>query len=157
MQVRFIVINTASRESTDYELILDEKITIGRHLGSPIVVHSDGISRHHFSIAVSEGKLLAEDLSSNGTSLNGSFMQPETTVIVKEGDILGLPGYELHVAKVLQPHKKPDSAQVPEAATPKPNWVRTINTISELMEPRELLLLTLVVVVGALVAFVATS
>jgi pSer/pThr/pTyr-binding forkhead associated (FHA) protein len=156
MQLRLIVINKASGESTPYNLTLDEKITIGRHLGSPIILQSEGISRYHFSIAVLGESLFVEDLSSNGTSLNGVFMQPEAAILIKEGDTLDIPGYEFRIVEAPQPEKGVRLARELEAK-PKPAWTLLLHVVSELLEPLELILVTLLVAVGVLIAFVLTG
>ncbi len=153
MRVQLIVRNKINGESTPCVLILNEKVTIGRHLGSPITVQSEGISRHHFSLVIQGENLLVEDLSTNGTSLNGVSLLSKKTALVKKGDVLDIPGYEFDVVDVPQ---SPDSVDPTLESNSKSMSIQAkiIHFVSELLEPRELILLAITIAVGLLVMWI---
>src|SRR5215469_10540488 len=113
MQVRLVITNQASQEATSHDLAVDEKIIFGRHLGSPVLLQGDGLSRHHFSLAVVDGALSIEDLSSNGTWLNGGLLKGQPPAPVASGDMVEVPGYEIRVMAQ-------DAATAPKPSTAAP-------------------------------------
>ena len=97
MQVRLVIVNQASNESRSYDLTIDEKIIVGRHLESPVLLQGEGLSRHHFSLTVVDDALTIEDLSSNGTWLNGALLRGQAPARVTSGDRIEVPGHEIRV------------------------------------------------------------
>jgi predicted component of type VI protein secretion system len=160
MQVRLVVTNKASKESSNCALALEEKIIIGRHLGSPVVLQGDRLSRHHFSLIVIDGALTVEDLSSNGTWLNGALLKEQMSAKVKSGDIIEIPGYEMQV--IIQNTDAPQKPQA-EAAMPVPSkeagptWKRPLVAALRILEPREAALLLFAVASFALISFFLNS
>lgn len=55
-------------------------ITIGR-VGCDIVIPDESISRKHATISLVDGQYVYNDLSKNGTTINGRFYQNEKVVI----------------------------------------------------------------------------
>jgi predicted component of type VI protein secretion system len=102
MQITFLVTNKALSTTSEYAVAVEDKVIIGRHLGSLVPLQGDRLSRHHFSLAVVDGALLIEDMSSNGTWLNGSLLKGHKTAEVKAGDIISIPGYEM-IAELPKP------------------------------------------------------
>lgn len=97
MQVRLVIVNQASNESRSYDLRVDQKIIIGRHLESPVLLQGEGLSRHHFSLTVVDDALTIEDLSSNGTWLNGALLRGQAPARVTSGDTIEVPGHGIRV------------------------------------------------------------
>jgi predicted component of type VI protein secretion system len=135
---------------------MDQKITIGRHLGSPVVLQGDRLSRHHFSLMVIDGALTVEDLSSNGTWLNGALLKEQMSAQVKSGDIVEIPGYEMQV--MIQNTDAPQKPQT-EEVVPVPSkesgatWNRPLVATSRILEPRETALLLFAIASFALISF----
>jgi predicted component of type VI protein secretion system len=135
---------------------MDQKITIGRHLGSPVVLQGDRLSRHHFSLMVIDGALTVEDLSSNGTWLNGALLKEQMSAQVKAGDIIEIPGYEMQV--MIQNTDAPQKLRT-EEVLPVPSkesestWKRPLIARSRILEPREVALLLFAVASFALISF----
>lgn len=156
MQVKLVVTNKASKESSNCDLLMDQKITIGRHLGSPVVLQGDRLSRHHFSLMVIDGALTVEDLSSNGTWLNGALLKEQMSAQVKAGDIIEIPGYEMQV--MIQNTDAPQKLRT-EEVLPVPSkesestWKRPLIARSRILEPREVALLLFAVASFALISF----
>lgn len=155
MQVQLIVRNKINGESTPCVLILNEKVTIGRHLGSPIAVQSEGVSRHHFSLVIQGEDLLVEDLSTNGTSLNGVSLLSKKTALVKKGDVLDIPGYEFDVVDVPQSRNSADPILESNSMSKSMSiQAKAIHFVFELLEPRELISLAITIAVGLLVIWI---
>ena len=156
MQVRLVVTNKASNDSSSCDLALEEKITIGRHLGSPVVLQGDRLSRHHFSLMVIDEALTVEDHSSNGTWLNGALLKEQMSAQVKSGDIIEIPGYEMQV--MVRNKEEPQKAQT-EGAVPVPSkergptWKEPKVAALRVLEPREAALLLFAVASFALISF----
>jgi predicted component of type VI protein secretion system len=156
VQVKLVVTNKASKESNNFDVAVEEKITIGRHLGSPVLLQGDGLSRHHFSLTVIDSALAIEDLSSNGTWLNGELLKAQSSAPMKSGDIIEVPGYEMRVTV-----QSADAAKKPQAEAPmavpsneaepqrKPQRAAAVH----ILEPREAALLLFAVASFALISF----
>lgn len=156
MKLRLVVTNKDSKASSNVDLAIDDKITIGRHLGSPVLLQGDGLSRHHFSLGITEGLLNLEDLSSNGTWLNGALLRAQMSAQVKSGDIIEVPGYEMLVmiqsSDVPQPVQA--NTQMSEAPTKsRPAWMRPLAAACNFFEPREVTLILFAVASIALICF----
>ncbi|HTF67882.1 MAG TPA: FHA domain-containing protein [Edaphobacter sp.] len=154
MLIRFVVTDKALNESNNYDLAIEEKITIGRHLESPILLRGDRLSRHHFSLMVVDGALTIENLSSNGTWLNGSLLKAQMSARVKSGDIIELPGYEMQVTLQGTDAPQKTQAEVPAAVqskTPSAPWKRPLDVTLHILEPREVALLFFAVTSFALI------
>ena len=160
MQVRLFVTNKALNESSDYDLAVEEeKITIGRHLGSPVLLQGDRLSRHHFFLVIVDGALLVEDLSSNGTWLNGSLLKAKMSARVKSGDIIEIPGYEMRVTvqDADVPQKPPlETSTAPPLKQPAPTWKQSLAGALHILEPREAALLFFAIASFALISFFLT-
>jgi predicted component of type VI protein secretion system len=156
MQVKLVVINKASKESSNCDLAMDQKITIGRHLGSPVVLQGDRLSRHHFSLMVIDGVLTVEDLSSNGTWLNGALLKEQMSAQVKSGDIIEIPGYEMQVTiqntDASQKPRTEETLLVPSKETGSTRK-RSLVISSRILEPREAALLLFAIASFALISF----
>lgn len=160
MQVRLVVTNQASQESSSYDLALDEKIILGRHLGSPVLFQGEGLSRHHFSLMAADGALSIEDLSSNGTWLNGALLKGQSSAPLASGDMVEVPGYEIRVlvqesaAVFSKPQAELPVPSVPEEPATRAKRSSVGTVVLNLLEPREVALLMFVAISFALITFI---
>jgi len=155
MQVRMTLTNKTSGDSTEVDLSVEDTVVIGRHLGSPMVLQGEGLSRHHFLLSTSEGALSIEDLSSNGTRLNGNSLKPKISVRVNSGDVIEIPGYELRIEDIPE-----SSAGAPAEPAPSKTTLagaRSLKLIAGLLEPRETLLATFALFAFGVIAYVLNS
>lgn len=161
MQVRLVVSDQASKESNTFDLAIEEKVTIGRHLGSPVVLQGDGLSRHHFSLMVKDGALTVEDLSSNGTWLNGALLKSQLPARVKSGDIIEVPGYEIRVSVqdvvALQTPPVEVETPLPLSVESGASGKRPLITALHILEPRETALLLFAAASFALISYFLNS
>ena len=86
--------NGASGSAT---LVLSDQIVMGRDPSSPIQLHGVGISREHFALINKDGSVFLQDLSSNGTWLNGKQLIKQGVEPIQNGDVIEIPGYELEL------------------------------------------------------------
>lgn len=156
MKLRLVVTNKDSKESSSYDLTIEDKLTIGRHLGSPVLLQGDGLSRHHFSLAIAGDVLSLEDLSSNGTWLNGALLKNQMSSQVKSGDIIEIPGYEMLVMiQNLDPSRSMQS-DIPvqlQSSKTGPAWMRPLSAAFNFFEPREVTLIFFALASIALICF----
>jgi pSer/pThr/pTyr-binding forkhead associated (FHA) protein len=76
-----------------YDLETGPRWTIGRRIGSDILIEDHTVSKDHAIITYSEGKYLLADLkSSNGTFVNGTAVSSHW---LENGDILSIGTYQL--------------------------------------------------------------
>jgi predicted component of type VI protein secretion system len=150
MQVSLLVTDLASKESTTWDLAVEEKMTIGRYLGSPVLLQGDRLSRHHFVLMVVDGTLTVEDLSSNGTWVNGTLLKEHMSTRVKSGDIIEVPGYEIRVmlGNADAPHQTAILSKEPGGALKRPPAITL-----RILEPPEAALLLFAVASFALISF----
>lgn len=158
MQVRLVVTNQASQESSSYDLAVDEKVILGRHLGSPVLLQSEGLSRHHFSISAADGALTIEDLSSNGTWLNGALLKGQSSGPLTSGDMVEVPGYEIRVlveesAAAPKPQAELPVPVLPEEPESRKKRVSIGAAALSILEPREVALLMFAALSFALISF----
>lgn len=160
MQVKLIVTNKNSKEISDITLAVETKVIIGRHLGSPVLLRGDGLSRHHYSLSVVDGVLAVEDLSSNGTWLNGALLKAQVAARVKSGDLIEIPGYQMQVVVPETNMTESAPALIPPSVSPqepgsasKPAWARPLIAALNFFDPLEVTLMLLAVATAGLISF----
>jgi predicted component of type VI protein secretion system len=110
-------------------LTLTGRLVLGRGPESPVALDGPLISREHVAFEFREGKLTLEDLSVNGSWLNGQTLQRGRRYEVTAADRVQLPGYEL---RCVIPQKEPE-AKAAAAALPPPKSVRQLVSGMEVM------------------------
>jgi predicted component of type VI protein secretion system len=156
MQVSLAVTNKGSNESTNVDLAVEKKITIGRHLGSPVLLQGDRLSRHHFFLMVIDGALTIEDLSSNGTWLNGALLKEHESARVQSGDTIEVPGYEMQItirSAAVSQRLQVEAPIVTPSKEPMPTRKQPLVVVLHILEPREVALLFIAAASFALISF----
>jgi predicted component of type VI protein secretion system len=99
-------------------LSLDKPVVIGRGAENAVRLEGEGISREHVGISVRGSEVVAKDLSSNGSLINGMKMSKGGAQSLKDGDIIGVPGWDVIVDAIQATAGKPValSASPPPAA-----------------------------------------
>ena len=80
---------------------VDDRVVFGRNIGSPVNLDGSGISREHFVLLSRNGEICVQDLSSNGTVVNGKRVAQNKPQKLSRGDIIYVPGYEIELGKRL--------------------------------------------------------
>ena len=92
---------------TDHELT-EETLTIGRAHDNVFPIDDVSMSSHHAQIAPVDGAFILKDLgSTNGTSVNGTELVPETEYTLKPGDRLRFG----HLDAIFDPENAEEGAQ----------------------------------------------
>jgi hypothetical protein len=97
MQVTFIRLNTSTQETVEAKVDIEDRVVLGRHLGSPLLFQGEALSRQHFALLIIDGQLMVENLSNNGTSLNGEALAVQSPTSLQSGDLVEIPGYQIRV------------------------------------------------------------
>ncbi|MEO1524934.1 MAG: FHA domain-containing protein [Planctomycetota bacterium] len=117
MQVKLKVL-TGSHEGTEIP-VAGDKFLIGRSESCQLRPKSDSISRKHCILVVRDGRVLIQDLKSrNGTYVNEKKLPVDRAKVLNAGDHLkiGKLAFELLIEHGLQGNKKPEVADVTDAA-----------------------------------------
>lgn len=97
MQVTLIRLNTSTQETVEAQVNLEDRVVLGRHLGSPLLLQGEAISRQHFALFITDEQLMIENLSGNGTRLNGEPLAVQNPFSLQSGDLVEVPGYQIRV------------------------------------------------------------
>jgi pSer/pThr/pTyr-binding forkhead associated (FHA) protein len=97
MQVTLIRLNTSTQETVEAQVNLEDRVVLGRHLGSPLLLQGEAISRQHFALFITDEQLMIENLSGNGTRLNGESLAVQNLLSLQSGDLVEVPGYQIRV------------------------------------------------------------
>jgi len=160
MQLKLVITNKNSNEVSETLLDMQEPVVLGRHVSSPVLLQGEALSRRHFSIALKDGKLTAENLSRNGTMLNGESLPVEGTAPLEPGDVLEVPGYQMRVE--LPEESSGDSApdETGEVASARgtpaakvPAWKKVIHAAAGFFDPLEIVLVLCALASIALTAY----
>jgi FHA domain len=97
MRVALVRVNTSTQEIVETQIEVEDRVFFGRHLGSPLALQGEALSRQHFAFFLVEEQLMIENMSANGTSLNGEALAVKNSAAVQSGDVVEVPGYEIRV------------------------------------------------------------
>ncbi|HTF63148.1 MAG TPA: FHA domain-containing protein [Edaphobacter sp.] len=99
MQVTLIRLNTSTQETVEAQVDIEDRVVLGRHLGSPLLLQGEAISRQHFALFIIDEQLMIENLSSNGTRLNGEALAVQNPYSLQSGDLVEVPGYHIRMER----------------------------------------------------------
>jgi pSer/pThr/pTyr-binding forkhead associated (FHA) protein len=135
MHVMLIRLNTSTQETVEAQVDIEDRVVLGRHVGSPLLFQGEAISRQHFALFVTDGQLMIENLSGNGTLLNGEALTVERPSSLLYGDLVEVPGYQIRMELREASHN--------QAATEVevPVWQRNGRMILNFFDPLEIALL----------------
>ncbi len=97
MQIDLIISEESDPNPYTITCDLAERLIFGRNIGSPINLAGSEISREHFALLSRNGKICVQDLSSNGTFVNGKPVAQKKPQKVSEGDVISVPGYKIEL------------------------------------------------------------
>ena len=104
-------------KSNEYQL-KEPSTTIGRGADNDIVLSEDIISRHHAVLEWVNNTLYITDSGSmNGTVVNGTQIEPQTRVPLKDGDVLSIGNYIITFRMKEAIEETPVSTVVPQETT----------------------------------------
>jgi pSer/pThr/pTyr-binding forkhead associated (FHA) protein len=97
--VQIDLIVRKERDPNAYTITCDlaDRLVFGRGIGSPVNLSGTEISREHFALVCRDGQICVQDLSSNGTFINGKPVAQRKAQKLTQGDVISVPGYEIEV------------------------------------------------------------
>jgi pSer/pThr/pTyr-binding forkhead associated (FHA) protein len=151
MQVTLIRLNTATQETVEAQVDVEDRVVLGRLLGSPLLLQGEALSRQHLALFVVDDQLMIENLSSNGTRLNGEALTAQKPSPIQPGDLVEVPGYEIRIElreaaqDQVAPEKKP------------PVWQTYSKMVRGFFDPLEIILLVCALAsIGLFTYYIAT-
>ena len=102
---------------------LAERLVFGRSVVSPVNLAGPEISREHFALFSRNGGICVQNLSSNGTIVNGKAVPQKKPQKLSAGDVIYVPGYQIElsrrppIAAVYEPQRFAVSAPPEEEAS----------------------------------------
>jgi len=111
VRVQLLITRNSDSDFQSVTCDLDGRLVLGRDPASPACLEGLGVSRDHFALVPQNGSLLVEDLSSNGTFVNGARLPVRSPLLLQSGDVIEIPGYKIEMHW--------DSEQ-PETVVPRP-------------------------------------
>jgi pSer/pThr/pTyr-binding forkhead associated (FHA) protein len=135
MQVTLIRLNTSTQETVEAQVDIEDRVALGRHLGSPLPLQGEALSRQHFALFITDEQLMIENLSGNGTRLNGEALAIQNPSALQSGDVLEVPGYQIRVELGGSPQSETT------AETKAPAWRRYSTAALNFFDPLEITLL----------------
>lgn len=125
MQIDLIVRN--ERDPNAYSITCDlaDRLVFGRGIGSPVNLSGTEISREHFALLYRDGQICVQDLSSNGTFINGKPVTQKKAQKLIQGDVISVPGYQIEIGgrpSVVQVRNSQRSENFAEAENPASAW-----------------------------------
>lgn len=103
----------------ELELIVDDKLSVGRGKDNDVILGSKQVSRQHAELSVNDNKLLVQDLgSSNGTLVNSTKLEPNKPTALSEEDVVTFAAFSFKVKQV--PYAAPAATPVKETQTIEP-------------------------------------
>jgi predicted component of type VI protein secretion system len=157
MQLKLITTNKTSQQSSEVLLEIEDKVVVGRHLTSPVLLQGEAISRQHLSIALKDEQLTVENLSPNGTVLNGLQLPANESAPLITGDILELPGYEIRVEIPPEDSEEESNAAAGSEAAKVPAWQKVLQAAVNFFDPLEVLLVICALAIIVLTTYYITS
>jgi len=98
VRVQLLITRNSDSDLQAVTCELDSRLVLGRDLASPARLDGVGVSRDHFALVPQAGDLLVEDLSSNGTFVNGARLSNRSPVLLRNGDLIEIPGYKIEMS-----------------------------------------------------------
>lgn len=117
MQIDLIIRKESDPNAYRIACDLAERLVFGRNIVSPVNLAGSEISREHFALFSRNGEICVQDLSSNGTVVNGKPVPQNKPQRLSDGDVISVPGYEIelarrvHVSPIQQPQRSVLSSQ----------------------------------------------
>ena len=156
MQIDLTVTNKTNGASSSSALNIEDRVVLGRDLNSPIKLEGAGLSREHFALTLTNDLIFVEDLSSNGTWLNGEPLPSRKAVQAQHGDLIEILGYGIQIGlPELQPAPSASSLVTASEAveSPKPAWKAIVDTAVHFFSPLEIVLILSAVFTFALISY----
>lgn len=112
MELKLSVLSKADQSKREARCELVDRVVLGRTLESLIPLDGPGVSREHLAFERDGESVYVIDQSSNWSSVNGERIAKARRHRVEPGDVIEVPGYEIHFQLVGAAAPPSDSAAV---------------------------------------------
>lgn len=152
MQIDLIIRKESDPNSYTITCDLAERLVFGRSITSPVNLAGSEISREHFALFSRNGEICVQDLSSNGTIVNGKPVPQKRPQKLTAGDVISVPGYQIQVSK------RPPLAPVyePQRFAVSPRLEKAVSRWSESFTFWEIIVIAAAVASLALIIYYVT-
>jgi len=98
VDIELSVTNILTGASQHFTTSIMDRLPLGRDSGSPIQFRGDRISRTHLDLISRDGRIFVQDLSTNGTWVNGERAAKGYQLEIHDGGLIEIPGYRIEVS-----------------------------------------------------------
>jgi predicted component of type VI protein secretion system len=112
MDIELLVTHVPSGASQQFTGQVADRLQLGRDSVSPIQFQGRNISRKHLDLLNRDGKVVVQDLSTNGTWVNGERAAKGAQHEVHNGDLIEIPEYRIEIRLPGEGPSAPSSAFV---------------------------------------------
>ena len=112
---------------------LTGRSVFGREITSPVRLEGSEISREHFALTLQADGVYLEDLSANGTLVNGDAVPRGRLRKLREGDVMEVPGYELEWRKTPAPQAQQQTEPIEPQFPPEVKTEKTGSVLAALV------------------------
>lgn len=128
MEILLSINSLTGGQSREVKFSIADGLVMGRGAEQGVLLDGPDLSREHLSLTEDGADIYIADLSVNGTWLNGTRLRKSAKTLVRPGDSIGVPGYNLtfRIADEVQPVNGRDQSavilpQTQAPAAPKPS------------------------------------
>jgi pSer/pThr/pTyr-binding forkhead associated (FHA) protein len=97
VHIEFFITRKTDLNAFTLDWDINDRVVFGREITSPVRLEGSEISREHFALVTRDNSVFIEDLSSNGTFINGSRVSRAQWQKVSLGDVIEVPGYQIQI------------------------------------------------------------
>jgi pSer/pThr/pTyr-binding forkhead associated (FHA) protein len=127
VEVELVVTHIVSGASERFRGPVMHRLSMGRDSSSPINFQGPSISRKHFDLICTDRCLVVQDLSTNGTWVNGKRAARGSQHRIHDGDLIEIPEYRIEIRLPDQMSQRvspaPDAASA-DKARGQSSWLR---------------------------------
>ena len=114
MEILLSINSLTGGEGREVKFPIADGLVMGRGAEQGVLLDGPDLSREHLSLTEDGADIYITDLSVNGTWLNGTRLRKSAKTLVRPGDLIGVPGYNLtfQIADEAQPVNGRDPSAV---------------------------------------------
>ena len=140
MDIELLVTHTPSGASQHFTGRVADRLQLGRDSASPVQFQGRNISRKHLDLFTRDGRIVVQDLSTNGTWLNGARAAKGAQHEVHNGDLIEIPEYRIEIRLAGQRPSTRASAiaySAPSEPPARSRWSMFVHRLTASVDPLE--------------------
>lgn len=140
MEIELLVTHTSSGASQRFIGQVADRLQLGRDSASPIQFQGKSISRKHLDFLTRDGRIVIQDLSANGTWLNGERAAKGAQHEVHNGDSIEIPEHRIEIRF---PNERPSTRasasahSMPYEPPVRSRWLMAAHRLAASFDPLE--------------------